>query len=199
MNHGFGGALHGLGPKSESKAPLKCQSILPSLALFSCFPSAMASDVCSQRQSGHLPFSWNTAMDMGREWEVLNVGMLNTKSHNNLQLPDWSKRFFLFACSTEDRHFVGRIGTCAGRPQWISSPSPQPLGHDNLVRPSTSMHVRMSRAKRLYGTSETYQHNSMQVFCFSLLTECFHLHVRSGRPRAQMHSGIKAAKRWRDI
>lgn len=29
---------------------------------------------------------------------------------------------------------VGRIRTCAGKPQWISSPSPSPLGHNYLLQ-----------------------------------------------------------------
>lgn len=30
---------------------------------------------------------------------------------------------------------VGRIRTCAGKPQWISSPSPSPLGHNYVLQP----------------------------------------------------------------
>ena len=29
---------------------------------------------------------------------------------------------------------VGRTRTCAGKPQWISSPSPTPLGHNYLLQ-----------------------------------------------------------------
>lgn len=36
----------------------------------------------------------------------------------------------------ELRPVVGRIRTCAGKPQWISSPSPSPLGHNYLLQPS---------------------------------------------------------------
>ena len=42
------------------------------------------------------------------------------------------KTFFV---QSETRHqfiVIGRIRTCAGKPQWVSSPSPWPLGHDYL-------------------------------------------------------------------
>ncbi len=40
---------------------------------------------------------------------------------------DEKKRHGYFS---SERSVVGWIRTCAGRPQWISSPSPLPLGHD---------------------------------------------------------------------
>lgn len=36
---------------------------------------------------------------------------------------------------------VGRIRTCAGKPQWISSPSPSPLGHNYLLQPCPAHHL----------------------------------------------------------
>ena len=41
-----------------------------------------------------------------------------------IAVPVWSSTLLLLWTRTARVHVVGRIRTCAGRPQWISSPSP---------------------------------------------------------------------------
>ena len=62
---------------------------------------------------------------------------------------------------SEQISVVGRIRTCAGRPQWFSSLSPLPLGHDNLIKTKPR---KKSQTKLYQGGVATFK----LEHCFSL-------------------------------